>query len=146
MMINLLQTSCLATIKWLIATQWYDIGARWMTHWLASRRMTVTPSTVTLVFMGRMLTCCSATFSLLFTRFPVIWPGEAAVSQQTSLWFLIELFWAMTHLAYKLNFCDLPNKQNPNGVRISPCKSVFSCNLKRTHSTVINHDPFDGRI
>lgn len=47
-----------------------------VTHWLASSRTTVTPSTVTWVFMGRTWMYCSATFSLLFTKFPVIWPWD----------------------------------------------------------------------
>ena len=43
-----------------------------VTYWLASSRMTPTPSTVTLLFMGSMWRYFSSTFSLLRTRFPVI--------------------------------------------------------------------------
>lgn len=111
-----------------------DIDVRWKTYWLASRRMTLTPSTVAWVFMGRMWTYCSATLSLLFTRFPVIWAGtysdSAAPAKARKTWMLhyillnplkspfsifpkstssSKLLWAMTHLASKLMLGRIPH-------------------------------------
>lgn len=75
------QSQCLVKLV-RIKGQTPDSVLRWVTHWLASRRTTLTPSTVTWVFMGRMWTYCSATFSLVFTRLPVIWERRDAASGQ----------------------------------------------------------------
>lgn len=63
------------------------------THWLASSKTTVTPSTVHSVFIGRMWIYFSSTLSLLFTKFPVIYNNKnkpAITSWTINLYFTEE--------------------------------------------------------
>lgn len=47
------------------------------THWLASSRITFTPSTTHSSFMGRIWIYCSSTCRLLFTKLPVIYQDRS---------------------------------------------------------------------